>query len=50
VQALAELMRTITAADIQRARQCIPSHDLAFDRDAQIARVTAFLNELLDRG
>jgi glycosyltransferase involved in cell wall biosynthesis len=50
VAALADLMGTITAADIQRARQRIPSHDPAFDRDAQVARVTAFLNELLDAG
>jgi glycosyltransferase involved in cell wall biosynthesis len=51
VAAMADLMRTITADDLAARRAAVPRSLRDFDRSRQVARVTAFLTELIaDRG
>jgi glycosyltransferase involved in cell wall biosynthesis len=51
VDALAELLRTITREDLDARRAAVPRDLPEFDRARQVARVTAFLTELVaDRG
>jgi hypothetical protein len=47
IDALAQLMETITPACIARRRAAIPGKLEAFDRDAQIVRITAFIADIL---
>ena len=45
---MAELMETVTREDIAAKRAALPQHLADFDRDRQVARVTAFLSELIE--
>jgi glycosyltransferase involved in cell wall biosynthesis len=49
--ALAELIDGLSPADLAARRAAVPEHPAEFDRDRQIARVTAFVTDILaDRG
>ncbi len=48
VDALASLLAGLNAEDIARRRQAVPTNLAEFDRARQIARVTAFLNDLME--
>jgi glycosyltransferase involved in cell wall biosynthesis len=48
LQALAELMRAMTWDCLRAKRQHLPEAIEAFDRDAQVARVTALISEILE--
>lgn len=49
IDALARLMETITPECIASRRAALPEKLEAFDKDAQVARVTAFIADLLGR-
>ncbi len=49
IDALAGVMNTITPEFIEAKRAALPAHLEAFDREAQVARVTAFIADLLER-
>ncbi len=44
---LVSLLESLTAESLEAKRQCIPNLRTLFDRDSQIARVGAFVNDLL---
>jgi len=46
--ALAEFMRTMTWESVREKRERLPATIEAFDRDAQVARVTAFIADILE--
>ena len=46
---LAELMETLTLAQVEERRRAVPRHLEAFDREDQRRRVAGFLADLLDR-
>jgi hypothetical protein len=48
VDHLAELMETVTRAEIASKREALPRHLADFDREKQVARVTVFLSELIE--
>jgi glycosyltransferase involved in cell wall biosynthesis len=45
---LAELIETVTHAEIAAKRAALPAHLADFDRERQVARVTGFLSELIE--
>lgn len=47
IDALAQLMETITPACVAQRRTAIPEKLEVFDRDSQVARVTAFIADIL---
>jgi glycosyltransferase involved in cell wall biosynthesis len=49
LKALADLMENVSAAEIQTKQEAVPHHFPEFDRSRQINRVTAFLNDILQR-
>ncbi len=48
IRALANLLDSLTPEQLAQRRACVPNAPPEFDRDTQIARVTAFLNDLLN--
>jgi glycosyltransferase involved in cell wall biosynthesis len=48
LEALAELMRGVTWECVREKRDHLPTAIEAFDRDAQVARVTALISEILE--
>jgi hypothetical protein len=48
IDALANLLQTIDHEAIRRKREAVPRHHEFFDRSAQVARVTAFVHDLIE--
>ena len=49
VTSLTELLDQITPDDIAKKQQAIPVYHPTYDRERQVANVTAFIHDLLDR-